>query len=130
MILTTFYYHLLLWNFALNGPPEAADDPYLHPGVALEATIGIQNFWVFPNQLTFLSMGKVVSCLSEFLRILGITVGCTVFGLSTCLQPGTSIVSPNDDETAGVNEGCRVSSKSPWLARAVEAVMSKKTDET
>ena len=80
MILTTFYYHLLLWNFALNGPPEAADDPYLHPGVALEATIGIQNFWVFPNQLTFLSMGKVVSCLSEFLRILGITVGCTVKG--------------------------------------------------
>ena len=79
MILTTFYYHLLLWNFALNGPPEAADDPYLHPGVALEATIGIQNFWVFPNQLTFLSMGKVVSCLSEFLRILGITVGCTVY---------------------------------------------------
>ena len=78
MILTTFYYHLLLWNFALNGPPEAADDPYLHPGVALEATVGIQNFWVFPNQLTSPSMGKVVSCLLEFLRILGITVGCTV----------------------------------------------------
>ena len=29
-----------------------------------------------------------------------------------------------------VNEGCRVSSKSPSLARAVEAVMSKEMDET
>ena len=70
MILTTFYYHLLLWNFALNGPPEAADDPYLHLGVALEATLGIRNFWVFLIQLTFPSMGKVVSSLSEFLRFL------------------------------------------------------------
>ena len=78
MILTTFYYHLLLWNFALNGPPEAADDPYLHLGVALEATLGIRNFWVFLIQLTFPSMEKVVSFLSEFLRILGTTVGCTV----------------------------------------------------
>ena len=78
MILTTFYYHLLLWNFALNGPPEAADDPYLHLGVALEATLGIRNFWVFLIQLTFPSMGKVVSSLSEFLRILGTTGGCTV----------------------------------------------------
>ena len=78
MILTTFYYHLLLWNFALNGPPEAADDPYLHLGVALEATLGIRNFWVFLIQLTFPSMGKVVSFLLEFLRILGTTGGCTV----------------------------------------------------
>ena len=78
MILTTFYYHLLLCNVALNGPPEAADDPYLHLGVALEATLGIRNFWVFLNQLTFPSMGKVVSFLSEFLRILGTTGGCTV----------------------------------------------------
>ena len=78
MILTTFYYHLLLCNFALNGPPEAADDPYLHLGVALEATLGIRNFWVFLIQLTFPSMGKVVSFLLEFLRILGTTGGCTV----------------------------------------------------
>ena len=66
MILTTFYYHLLLCNFALNGPPEAADDPYLHLGVALEATLGIRNFWVFLNQLTFPSMGKVVSSVRIF----------------------------------------------------------------
>ena len=78
MILTTFYYHLILLNVALNGPPEAADDPYLHLVVALEATLGIWNFWVFLNQLTFQSMGKEVSSLSEFLRILGSTVGCTV----------------------------------------------------
>ena len=81
MILTTFYYHLLLWNFALNGPPEAADDPYLHLGVALEATLGIRNFWVFLIQLTFPSMGKVVSFLLEFLRILGTTGGCTVWSI-------------------------------------------------
>ena len=48
MILKTFYYHLLLWNFALNGLPEAADDPHLHPGVAgshdvLGGRKGVQN---------------------------------------------------------------------------------------
>ena len=43
---------------------------------------------------------------------------------------GSSVVSSNDNETARVNEGRRVSSKSPSLARAVEAVMSKETDET
>ena len=48
----------------------------------------------------------------------------------TRLQPGSSVVSANDDETARVNEGRRVSSKSPSLARAVEEVMSKETDET
>ena len=78
MILTTFYYHLLLWKSALNGPLEAADNPYLHLGVALETTLGIRNFWVFLIQLTFPSMGKVVSSLLEFLRILGTTGGCTV----------------------------------------------------
>ena len=70
MVLTTFYYHLLLCNFAINAPPEAADDPYLHLGEALEATLGIRNFWVFLIQLTFPSMGKVVSFLLEFLRFL------------------------------------------------------------
>ena len=34
------------------------------------------------------------------------------------------------DGTARVNEGHRVSSKSPSLARAIEEVMSKETDET
>ena len=52
------------------------------------------------------------------------------FSSFTWLQPGYSVVSANDDETARVNEGRRVSSKSPWLARAVEEVMSKETDET
>ena len=70
MFLATFYYHLILSNFALNGPLEAADNPYLHLGVALEATLGIWNFWVFLIQLTFPSMGKVVSSLLEFLRFL------------------------------------------------------------
>ena len=41
-----------------------------------------------------------------------------------------SVVSADDDETARVNEGGRVSSKSPSLARAVEEVMSKETDQT
>ena len=45
-------------------------------------------------------------------------------------EPGFSVVSANDNETARVNEGRRVSSKSPSLARAVEEVMSKETDET
>ena len=40
------------------------------------------------------------------------------------------VVSANDNEMARVNEGRRVSSKSPSLARAVEEVMSKETDET
>ena len=52
------------------------------------------------------------------------------FGFFTQPQPGSSVVSANDDETARVNEGRRVSSKSPSLARAVEEVMSKETDET
>ena len=52
------------------------------------------------------------------------------FGLFTWLKPGSSVVSANDDKTALVNEGRRVSSKSPSLARAVEEVMSKETDET
>ena len=94
MILTTFYYHLLLCNFALNGPPEAADDPYLHLGVALEATLGIRNFWVFLIQLTFPSMGKVVSFLLEFLRILGTTGGCTV---SSKVKPPNLICPPNSN---------------------------------
>ena len=41
-------------------------------------------------------------------------------------QPGSLVVSANDKETALVNEGHRVSSKSPLLARAVEEVTSKK----
>ena len=42
----------------------------------------------------------------------------------------TTVVSVDDDEAARVNEGCRVSSKSPSLARAVEEVVSKETDKT
>ena len=45
------------------------------------------------------------------------------------LQPVSLIVSVNDNETARVNEGCQVSSKSPSLTRAFEEVISKKTDE-
>ena len=52
------------------------------------------------------------------------------FGLFTRLQPDSSVVYANDNEMARVNEGRRVSSKSPSLARAVEEVMSKETDET
>ena len=40
----------------------------------------------------------------------------TKFGLFTWQQPVSSVVSANDDETACVNEGRRVSSKSPSLA--------------
>ena len=43
---------------------------------------------------------------------------------------GSSVVSAIDNGMARVNEGRRVSSKSPSLARAVEVVMSKETDET
>ena len=39
-------------------------------------------------------------------------------------------LSEYDNETARVNKGRRVSSKSPSLARAVEEVMSKEMDET
>ena len=68
MILTTFYYTLVLWNFALKCTPGAADDPYLHPAVALKATVGFWNFWVFPHQMTYLDMAKKVPCLFQFLR--------------------------------------------------------------
>ena len=50
--------------------------------------------------------------------------------LFTWLQPGSSVVSVNDDETARVNEACRVSSKSLSLTNAVEEVMSKEMEET
>ena len=46
------------------------------------------------------------------------------------MQRGSLVVSANDNETARVNEGHRVSSKSPYLARARGEVMSKETDET
>ena len=46
--------------------------------LALKATVGFRNFWVFSHWLTSLSMRKVVSSLSEFFRILPNTVGCTV----------------------------------------------------
>ena len=36
----------------------------------------------------------------------------------------------NDNETVRVNEGRQVSSKSPLLAKSVEAVISKETGET
>ena len=62
--------------------------------------------------------------LSEKVKIL------SDFSFFTSIQPGSSVVSANDNETARVNEGRRVSSKSPLLARAVGEVMSKETDET
>ena len=45
-------------------------------------------------------------------------------------QPASLVVSANYYEMARVNEGLRVSSRSPSLARAFEEVMSKETDET
>ena len=45
-------------------------------------------------------------------------------------QPGSSVVSANDNQMDCVNEGRRVRSKSPLLGRAVDEVMSKETDET
>ena len=52
------------------------------------------------------------------------------FGQILAFSPGSSVVSANDNETSRVNEGCQVISKSPSLARSVEEVMSKETDET
>ena len=51
----------------------------------------------------------------------------TCFGFFGWLLPGSSEVST---KTACVNKGRRFSSKSPSLARVVEKVLSKKTDET
>ena len=57
---------------------------------------------------------------------------CLILVISKQILPdyNSSVVSTNDNETASVNEEPRVSSKSPLLARAVEAVMSKETDKT
>ena len=52
------------------------------------------------------------------------------FVLLTRLKLDSSVVSAKDNETAHVNEGRQVSSKSPSLARAAEDVMSKEMDET
>ena len=65
--------------------------------------------------------GEKANILSKFGQILA---------FFTWLQPSSSVVSVNDNETASVKEWHRVSSKSPWLVRAVEAVMSKEMDET
>ena len=55
---------------------------------------------------------------------------CQILAFYLTSTHDSSVVSANDNETACVNEGRRVSSKSPSLARAVEEVMSKETDET
>ena len=78
MILTTFYYTLVLWKNALNCIPWAGDDPVLLLAVSLEAIIGRTNFFHFPHQLTSLSMRKVVKVMCQFWWILPINVGCTV----------------------------------------------------
>ena len=44
----------------------------------------------------------------------------------TLLQPGSSLVSADDNETTRVNEGRRVSSKSPSLARAGDEERARK----
>ena len=43
---------------------------------------------------------------------------------------GSPVVSANDNKTACINKGHRVSSKSPSLARAIKEVIRKETDET
>ena len=68
-------------------------------------------------------------------KLRGITYWCHVpilfdFSFFMPTTTGSSVVSVNDNETARANEGRRVSSKSPLLARADEEVMSRETDET
>ena len=70
MILTTFYYTLVLWKNALKCIPWAGDDPVLLLAVSLEAIIGRTNFFHFPLQLTSLSMRKVVKVMCQFWWIL------------------------------------------------------------
>ena len=70
MILTTFYYTLVLWKNALKCIPWAGDDPVLLLAVSLEANIGRTNFFHFPLQLTSLSMRKVVKVMCQFWWIL------------------------------------------------------------
>ena len=50
--------------------------------------------------------------------------------LAFLLPLGFLVFSANDDEMVCVNEGHQFSCKSPSVARAVEKVMSKETDET
>ena len=47
------------------------------------------------------------------------------FSFFTWIQPSSMVVSPNDNDTARVNEGQTVRSKSPSLARAVKEVKGK-----
>ena len=88
---------------------------------------------------------QVIWWKCHFLSDFSLPASCTVrrkgqnltkfghdFSLFTWIQLGSLVVSANDNETACVNEGrpCLVCSKSPSVARAVEEIMSKETEET
>ena len=59
-----------LWHSEDIGAKNIASPLDLDFGLVLKATIGISEFLVFLHQFTFPNMGKVVSCLLEFLIFL------------------------------------------------------------